>query len=657
MLANKQEKVSVLQSVPIQMESDEDTRQKSGAEAGPSKPHFEPLSAYEQNGKKIEFRRVTVPQHRMTPLKNSWMALYKPVTENMKLDMRMNLSTKKVELKTTPDTPDAAGLQKAADFIHAFILGFSVADAIALLRLDDLYVECFEVKDVKTLRGEHLSRCIGRIAGKNGKTKFTIENATKTRIVLADTRIHILGSFQNIKIARQNLDTLDPSQLTPLTPEVISRQATINIGTIGHVAHGKSTVVKAISGVMTVRFKNELERNITIKLGYANAKIYKAKGDKVPRPACYRAYGSNKEDTPKCEVPGYENVDMQLERHVSFVDCPGHDILMATMLNGAAVMDGALLLIAANESCPQPQTSEHLAAVEIMRLKHIIILQNKIDLISEAAAEAQHEAIETFIQSTIAEGAPVVPISAQLKYNVDAVCEYICKKVPIPVRDFTSPPQMIVIRSFDVNKPGSEVDDLKGGVAGGSILQGVLRKGQEVEIRPGIVSKDGEGRTVCTPIFSRIMTLLAESNELQYAVPGGLIGVGTTVDPTLTRADRLVGQVLGKVGALPDVFIELEINFFLLRRLLGVRTASGEKQGKVQKLSKNEVLMLNIGSMCTGARVIAVKHDLAKLQLTSPVCTKEQEKIALSRRVEKHWRLIGWGQIQKGAKMQLPSRS
>ena len=145
-------------------------------------------------------------------------------------------------------------------------------------------------------------------------------------------------------------------------------------------------MVKAISGVQTVRFKNELERNITIKLGYANAKIYKCEDDLCPRPACYRAYSSTCPDTPDCTVPGFEDKKMKLVRHVSFVDCPGHDILMATMLNGAAVMDGALLLIAGNESCPQPQTSEHLAAVEIMRLQHIIILQNKIDLVQENAA-------------------------------------------------------------------------------------------------------------------------------------------------------------------------------------------------------------------------------------------------------------------------------
>ncbi|KAG0623699.1 hypothetical protein M758_3G194200 [Ceratodon purpureus] len=406
--------------------------------------------------------------------------------------------------------------------------------------------------------------------------------------------------------------------------------------------------------VQTVRFKNELERNITIKLGYANAKIYKCEDERCPRPMSFKAYGSGKEDSPLCDVPGFETARMKLLRHVSFVDCPGHDILMATMLNGAAIMDGALLLIASNESCPQPQTSEHLAAVEIMRLKHIIILQNKIDLIQESVAINQHESIQKFIQGTIADGAPVVPISAQLKYNVDVVCEYIVNKIPIPVRDFVAPPNMIVIRSFDVNKPGAEVDDIKGGVAGGSILRGVLRVGQKIEVRPGITTKDENGGVKCTPIFSRIVSLFTEANELQFAVPGGLIGVGTTIDPTLTRADRLVGQVLGEVGELPDVFVELEVNFFLLRRLLGVRTKGSEKQGKVSKLTKSEVLMLNIGSMSTGARVIAVKNDLAKLQLTTPVCTSKGEKVALSRRVEKHWRLIGWGQIQAGVVIDIP---
>ncbi|CAG5125871.1 unnamed protein product, partial [Candidula unifasciata] len=420
--------------------------------------------------------------------------------------------------------------------------------------------------------------------------------------------------------------------------------------TIGHVAHGKSTVVKAISGVQTVRFKNELERNITIKLGYANAKIYQCDNDACPRPDCYRSCGSAKEDSFVCDRTGC-NGRFRLKRHVSFVDCPGHDILMATMLNGAAVMDAALLMIAGNESCPQPQTSEHLAAVEIMKLKHILILQNKIDLVKESQAKEQYEQILAFVKGTVAEGAPVVPVSAQLKYNIDVICEYIIKRIPVPVRDFLSEPRLIVIRSFDVNKPGCEVDDILGGVAGGSILRGVLKVNQEIEVRPGVVSRDQEGKLTCRPIMSKIVSLYAEQNDLQYAVPGGLIGVGTKMDPTLCRGDRLVGQVLGAVGALPDIFTELEISFFLLRRLLGVKTEGDKKGAKVQKLSKNEVLMVNIGSLSTGGRVLAVRADLAKIGLTAPVCTEVGEKIALSRRVEKHWRLIGWGQIRRGVKI------
>jgi translation initiation factor 2 subunit 3 len=317
---------------------------------------------------------------------------------------------------------------------------------------------------------------------------------------------------------------------------------------------------------------------------------------------------------------------------------------MSTMLSGAAVMDAALLLVAGNEPCPQPQTAEHLAAIEIMKLDKIIILQNKVDLMREEAAQQHYTSILKFIRGTVADKSPVIPVSAQLKFNIDAVLDSIVHTIPIPVRNFSQDPLMIIIRSFDVNKPGAGVDELKGGVAGGSILHGVLKLGDEIEIRPGVVTRDGDGNLKCTPIFSRIVTLNSEANDLKYAVPGGLIGVGTRIDPTLCRADRLVGHVLGLKGRLPDVYFEIEVNFYLLRRLLGVRTSDG-KQAKVEKLSKNEVIMVNIGSTSTGAKVSAIKNDAAKLVLTSPACTNIGEKVALSRRIEKHWRLIGWATI------------
>ncbi|KAE9403397.1 hypothetical protein BT96DRAFT_964496 [Gymnopus androsaceus JB14] len=405
-------------------------------------------------------------------------------------------------------------------------------------------------------------------------------------------------------------------KLTPLSPEVISKQVSSQItaieGTIGHVAHGKSTVVKAISG-------NELVRNITIKLGYANAK-----NAACPRPGCYRSYRSDKEDNPPCERPGCGH-RMRLVRHVSLSIVPDTTFCMATMLNGAAVMDAALLLVAGNETCPQPQTSEHLRC---------------LDLIKESQAlEHQKKYCRTWcsctliLQGTVAESSPIVPISAQLKYNIDAVNEYIVKRIPIPVRDFTSDPRLIVIRSFDVNKPGAEVDELKGGVAGGSILTGVLRLGTGSRNPTRYCDQRQPRRTKCQPIFSRIMSLHAENNLLQFAVPGGLIGV---------RADRLVGQVLGAVGKLPKIYTELEINLFLLRRLLGVKTED-KKQTKVSKLTKNEL----------AAHQYRLLPDLAKIQLTSPACTEVGEKVALSRRIENHWRLVGWGSVQRGTVLEV----
>jgi translation initiation factor 2 subunit 3 len=446
------------------------------------------------------------------------------------------------------------------------------------------------------------------------------------------------------QLAKQNFDQIPT--LDVLSPHVISRQATINIGTIGHVAHGKSTVVKAISGVHTVKFQNEKVRNITIYLGYANAKIYKC--PKCPIPDAYKSYTSSKEDTPKCPNTDCTEV-LQLVRHVSFVDCPGHDVLMATMLTGAAVMDAAMLLIAGNMPCPQPQTSEHLAALEIMKLNSIIILQNKIDIIfkEEKAAVKNYEEIKAFTKGTRAEFSPIIPISAQLKYNVDAVCQYIAEYIPVPLRDLTSSPQLIVIRSFDINRPGEEVDHLKGGVAGGSILKGVLKIGDEVEIKPGIVVKDFQGNIQCTAIRSRIVSLLAEQNDLLYAVPGGLIGVGLKIDPSLTKSNRLVGNVLGHPGKLPDVFTLIEISYHLLKKLVGVK--SDTTSNKVHKITKGEILLINVRSNSTGGRVENMTEKSIKITLIgAPCCAEIGEKVSISRKIENKWRLIGWGIIDKG---------
>ncbi|KAI9839633.1 MAG: pre-rRNA-processing protein pno1 [Sarea resinae] len=191
-------------SGPAQALPEEDTEMHIDEEG---RPRFAPAKNVD-GPLRVETRKVPIPPHRMTPLKASWPKIYPPLVEHLKLQVRMNIKNKAVELRTSKHTTDAGALQKGEDFVKAFTLGFDVDDAIALLRLDDLYIETFEIKDVKTLNGEHLGRAIGRIAGKDGKTKFAIENASRTRVVLADQKIHILGGFQNIHVAREAIVSL-----------------------------------------------------------------------------------------------------------------------------------------------------------------------------------------------------------------------------------------------------------------------------------------------------------------------------------------------------------------------------------------------------------------------------------------------------------------
>lgn len=350
---------------------------------------------------------------------------------------------------------------------------------------------------------------------------------------------------------------------------------------------------------------------------------------------------------------------MDLKRHVSFVDCPGHDTLMATMLTGAAVMDTAMMIIASNMECPQPQTREHLAAVEIMQLNNILILQNKIDLIfkNENAAQTNYQQIKKFVVGTRAELSPVVPISAQNGYNIDYLLQYLCEYVPMPMRDLTSAPQMMIIRSFDINRPGSKIDELKGGVIGGSILKGVLKVGDDIEIRPGFVQRNPEtGQFVCTPLITKVVSLKAEENDLLYAIPGGLIAVGTLLDPSLTKDNRLVGSLIGHPGALPDIYQEVDIEYYLLNRLVGVMNQSGKsEENQIVKLAISEELTINIGSTSCLGKVVSLNIapnkpsvKIAKIALGRPACASPEDKVTLSRKFVTNWRLIGWGTIKSG---------
>ncbi|MCW1309990.1 MAG: translation initiation factor IF-2 subunit gamma, partial [Candidatus Nanoarchaeia archaeon] len=245
-------------------------------------------------------------------------------------------------------------------------------------------------------------------------------------------------------------------------------QPEVNIGLVGHIGHGKTTICYALTGKLTLEHSEELMRGITIRLGYADAIIRKCE-------SC-DTY-TTKESCPNC---GNKTAVL---RKISFVDAPGHETLMATMLTGSSIINGAILVIAADEPCPQPQTKEHLMALEICGIKNIIIVQNKVDLVGKEAAIEHYKQIKDFVKGTIAENAVIIPMCAQANVNVDLLIRAIQEFIPTPKIDTSKEPIMLVARSFDVNPPGTDPSKLVGGVLGGILKQGELKVGDLIRIK------------------------------------------------------------------------------------------------------------------------------------------------------------------------------
>jgi translation initiation factor 2 subunit 3 len=403
-------------------------------------------------------------------------------------------------------------------------------------------------------------------------------------------------------------------------------QPEVNIGLIGHVDHGKTTLTKALSGKWTDEHSEEIKRGISIKLGYADTTFYRGKDPE-----------GNDLYTTKPDDPRLAGEAGKLRR-VSFVDAPGHETLMATMLSGAALMDGALLLVAANERCPQPQTKEHLMALQIAGAKNIVIVQNKIDLVDERRALENYNEIKAFVKGTVAERAPIIPISAHHDVNISALIEAIEATIPTPQHDPKADPLLLVARSFDINKPGTRPDKLRGGVMGGSLARGTLQVGDEIEITPGLrIEKEGAPSTY-VPLRSRIVSLHCGSQAVERAGPGGLIAVGTELDPSVTKADNLVGRVLGLPGKLPSSLDRVTMQVTLLERVVGA-----EDEAAVEPIKIKEPLMLNVGTATTVGLVLKSANQLVEAALKLPVAAQPGDRIAISRRVGGRWRLIGYG--------------
>jgi len=403
----------------------------------------------------------------------------------------------------------------------------------------------------------------------------------------------------------------------------------VNIGVVGHVDHGKTTLVNALTGTWTDRHSEEVRRGISIRLGYADATFFRCDACKDAD-----AYSTNLK-CPNCDGIGTPF------RSISFVDAPGHETLMATMLSGSALMDGAMLVISTTERCPQPQTKEHLMALGLVGIKKIVIVQNKIDVVSQKEAIDNFQQIKAFVKGTIAENAPIIPVSAQKGINVGALIQALDQTIPIPERDPKAEPMMLVARSFDINKPGCNWKEVKGGVVGGSLIRGILREGDEIEIRPGR-QLQVENRIRWEPITTEITSINAGSSKVTEATPGGLLGIGTKLDPALTKSDALAGQVVGHVGTLPPVWDKIRCHVTLMERVVGATS-----ELVIEPLKFNEPLMLSVGTAVTVGVVTNTKKDAVEIQLKRPVCAEQGARIAISRQVGARWRLIGMGVLSE----------
>jgi translation initiation factor 2 subunit 3 len=310
----------------------------------------------------------------------------------------------------------------------------------------------------------------------------------------------------------------------------IEKQPFITISTQGRVANGKTSLITKLSGINPMKFKKEALKDMTLKLGYTNCKFYKCPN--CPAPYCYQ----NSDICVQC------NTDTELVLHVSFVDSPGHSDLQTTALSGASNVDFSLLVVAAN--CQEdPETNEHYKANKILGLgDKTFIIHNKIDLVDRDQAYEHYDKLKQKFDIKY-----IIPMCAQFGFGINYLIQFLVERISNPINEtflnkIKQPLKTSIIRSFDVNKVGSCVDKLQGAIVGGTIKAGSIKIGDMVKIVPGII----HGNT-SKPLIAYVTSLKTENTSLDIAYPGGLIGIGLSLDPTLSKEDKLVGNFI--VGA------------------------------------------------------------------------------------------------------------
>ncbi len=377
----------------------------------------------------------------------------------------------------------------------------------------------------------------------------------------------------------------------------------LNVGMVGHIDHGKTTLLYKLTGKFADTHSEELKRGITIKLGYADIIL-----EKVGK-----------------------------KRYISFVDCPGHEMLMATMLSGAALIDAAILVIAANEGI-KPQTKEHLVALQAKKISKIIIVQNKIDLLSKEKVYENYKMIKEFVKGTIAEHAPIIPISAQQDINIEKLKE-ILLEIEIPKRDLDSKPEFLIARSFDINKPGTKIESLHGGVIAGILKKGKLKIGDEIEIKPGIMEKQANQFFYKT-LKTKITSIYRGTYSIEEATPGGSLAFETELDNILTKTDSLSGCIASTPGSLSEISSSIKIKYSLFPEVLGT-----DEKIKTNDLKLSEMIMLSINTTTTVGKITKIKNKEAEFVLKIPVVPIKGDTIGIARNINNHWRLIGFGEV------------
>ena len=418
------------------------------------------------------------------------------------------------------------------------------------------------------------------------------------------------------------------TQINQVYQEYMEKQPVINIGMIGHVSDGKSTIIKALTGIATQKHSHEKTKNITIRLGYANAKICKCNTCKAPE--CYASFKSSETNyiCKHCQSV------MTLINHVSFVDCPGHNQLLSTMINGTSIMDYTILVESvANKQIPAPQTLEHINLINKLNINNIATIINKIDL---CKSDRVYDCVEELKKHNLTNN--IIPISATLNINIDILCELL-GNLPIPKRiidDDHDDFKMIIIRSFNVNLPNTQIHELKGGVVGGSLIKGEIKINDELILLPGLIY-DNKYK----PIQCKVIDINSDTNKLTKAISGGLLGVMLDIDPGLATDNKLTGNILIKSSNLLKKNYHITNNFNVkLEQQLIMCDMSNYV---VNIHSNNMKCIIKILNNCDGDG--DNDDNIINVQIDKPIYIDDVDRIIVSEENINGLHIVGYGNL------------